>query len=38
LGLPTDDLVVDRAGSVVIQQGQVFKLKVRCADGEPMWA
>jgi len=22
----------------VIQQGQVFKLKVRCADGEPLWA
>jgi len=23
---------------VVIQQGQVFKLKARCADGEPLWA
>jgi integrase len=22
----------------VIQQGQVFKLKARCADGEPLWA
>ena len=22
----------------MIQQGQVFKLKVRCADGEPLWA
>src|SRR5215216_2953586 len=32
------DLVVDRGGSEVIQQGQVFKLKARCADGEPLWA
>ena len=23
---------------MVIQQGQVFKLKARCADGEPLWA
>jgi hypothetical protein len=22
----------------MIQQGQVFKLKARCADGEPLWA
>jgi integrase len=22
----------------VIQQGQIFKLKARCADGEPLWA
>jgi hypothetical protein len=22
----------------VIQQGQVFKLKAKCADGEPLWA
>jgi hypothetical protein len=22
----------------VIQQGQVFNLKARCADGEPLWA
>jgi len=22
----------------VIQQGQVFKLKATCADGEPLWA
>jgi hypothetical protein len=22
----------------VIQQGQVFKLQARCADGEPLWA
>jgi hypothetical protein len=22
----------------VIQQGQVFKLKARCTDGEPLWA
>ena len=22
----------------MIQQGQVFKLKGRCADGEPLWA
>jgi integrase len=22
----------------VVQQGQVFKLKARCADGEPLWA
>src|SRR5205814_5481495 len=32
------DFVVDRGGSEVIQQGQVFKLKARCADGEPLWA
>src|SRR3954447_13369715 len=32
------DLVVDRGGDAVIQQGQVFKLKARCADGEPLWA
>src|SRR5437868_4031038 len=31
-------LVVDRGGSAVIQQGQVFKLKATCADGEPLWA
>jgi hypothetical protein len=23
---------------VVIQQGQVLKLKARCADGDPLWA
>ena len=22
----------------MIQQGQVFKLKAKCADGEPLWA
>ena len=22
----------------MIQQGQVFKLQARCADGEPLWA
>ena len=22
----------------MIQQGQVFKLKARCAEGEPLWA
>jgi hypothetical protein len=32
------DLVVDRGGCEVIQQGQVFKLKARSADGEPLWA
>jgi hypothetical protein len=29
---------VDQEGSAVIQQGQVFKLQARCADGEPLWA
>jgi hypothetical protein len=32
------DPVVDRGGHDVIQQGQVFKLKATCADGEPLWA
>ncbi len=32
------DPVVDRGGHEVIQQGQVFKLKATCADGEPLWA
>jgi integrase len=32
------DLVVDRGGSEVIQQGQVFKLKAKSVDGEPLWA
>jgi hypothetical protein len=32
------DLVVDRGGSEVIQQGQVFKEKARSVDGEPFWA
>src|SRR5205814_6058606 len=30
--------VVDRGGHEVIQQGQVFKLRATCADGEPLWA
>jgi integrase len=29
---------VDRGGSKVIQQGQVFKLKAKAADGQPLWA
>src|SRR5215213_9445421 len=29
---------VYRGGSKVIQQGQVFKLKAKGADGEPLWA
>src|SRR5205814_402969 len=32
------DFVVDRGGSEVIQQGQVFKLKARSADREPLGA
>jgi integrase len=32
------DRVLDRGGAEVIQQGQVFKLKARSADGEPLWA
>src|SRR3954466_6434606 len=31
-------LVVDRGGSAAIQQGQVFKLKARSGEGEPLWA
>ena len=31
-------LVVDRGGSAVIQQGQVFKLQATGAGGEPLWA
>src|SRR5258707_5987096 len=30
--------IVDRGGSKVIQQGQVFKLKAKAADGQPLWA
>src|SRR5262245_27048394 len=37
-GCDSLDLVVDRGGAEVIQQGQVFKLKARSADGEPLWA
>jgi integrase len=29
---------VDRGGSEVIQHGQVFKLKAKAADGQPLWA
>jgi hypothetical protein len=29
---------VGRGGSKVIQQGQVFKLKAKAADGQPLWA
>jgi hypothetical protein len=32
------DPIVDRGGSKVIQQGQVFKLKAKGAGGEPLWA
>jgi hypothetical protein len=28
----------DRAGIDVIQQGQVFKLKAKGPDGQPLWA
>jgi hypothetical protein len=31
-------LSVDRGGSKVIQQGQVFKLKAKATDGQPLWA
>jgi hypothetical protein len=30
--------IVDRGGSKVIQQGQVFKLKAKSVDGQPLWA
>src|SRR5713226_1771843 len=30
--------IVDRGGSKVIQQGQVFKLTAKAADGQPLWA
>jgi len=30
--------MVDRGGAVMIQQGQVFKLKAKGAEGEPLWA
>jgi integrase len=30
--------IVDRGGSKVIQQGQVFKLKAKATDGQPLWA
>jgi hypothetical protein len=33
---PMEHFVV--RGSAVIHQGQVFKLKARCADGDPLWA
>jgi hypothetical protein len=29
---------VDRGGSKLIQQGQVFKLNAKAADGQPLWA
>jgi hypothetical protein len=32
------DPIVDRGGSKVFQQGQVFKLKAKGVDGQPLWA
>jgi len=30
--------LVDRGGTTVVQQGQVFKLTAKGANGEPLWA